>query len=100
MNLVIVGLLILILLQVAGRGVSFMGSDLVTKQGAAAAKGPASIFGLDYSLKCQASGFNPDSAFYSKSLTPGGFCGEQAYVRNQIRDFSIEGGIGGSLLDK
>ncbi len=100
MNLVIVGLLILILLQVAGRGVSMMGSNLATVQGEAAASGPSSIFGLKYDLGCQASGFNPKSAFYSKSLTPGGFCGEQDYVRNQIRDFKIEGGIGGSLLDK
>lgn len=74
--------------------------DLSTSQGDAASKGPSSIFGLKNSLGCQPSGYNPDSAYYSKSLTPGGLCGDEDFVRNQQRDYTIEGGIGGSLLSK
>ena len=97
MNLVIIGLLVIILLQVAGRGVS--GFDLVTTPGEGLSSGPSSIFGLRHDIKCTAGGYNPNSAYYSKSLTPGGWCGDMDYVRNQERDFTIEN-IGGSLLSK
>jgi hypothetical protein len=33
-------------------------------------------------------------------LTPGGLCGDGEAVQSQLRDFSIENGIGGSLLEK
>jgi hypothetical protein len=100
-KVVIVGLLLLILYFVTiGRGVSRMGANISTTQGAMASAGPASIFDLQHKLKCVAGGFNPESAFYSKSLTPGGFCGDMDWVRNQQRDFEIAGGIGGSLLSK
>jgi hypothetical protein len=33
-------------------------------------------------------------------MTPGGLCGDGDMIREQIRDFSIEGGIGGSLLER
>jgi hypothetical protein len=97
MNIVIIGLLVIILLQVMGRGVS--GFDLVTTPGKGLSSGPSSIYGLKHDVKCTASGFNPDSAYYSKSLTPGGWCGDMDFVRNQERDFTIEN-IGGSLLAK
>lgn len=100
-KIVIIGLLLLILYFVVfGRGVSRMGADLDTTQGSMAAAGPSSIFGLQHKLKCVAGGFNPDSSWYSKSLTPGGFCGDNDWIRNQQRDFEIKGGIGGSLLSK
>ncbi len=99
-KIVIVALLLLILYQVTfGTSKSYM-RDLTTSQGAEASKGPRSIFGLKNSLECQPSGYNPDSSYYSKSLTPGGLCGDDDYVRNQQRDYTIEGGIGGSLLSK
>ena len=99
-KIAIIGLLLLILYFVVfGRGVSRMG-NLDTAQGSMAAAGPSDIFGLQHKLKCVAGGFNPDSGFYSKSLTPGGFCGDNDWVRNQQRDFEIKGGIGGSLLSK
>jgi hypothetical protein len=33
-------------------------------------------------------------------MTAGGLCGDGDMVRSQIRDFSIENGIGGSLLER
>jgi hypothetical protein len=100
MNIVIIGLLLIILRQVLGRGISGYGAALTTTPGAGMSAGPSSIFGLKYDLGCTASGFNPNSAYYSKSLTPGGWCKDMEFVRNQERDYSIDGGIGGSLLSK
>ena len=74
MNVVIIGLLLLILRQVLGRGISGYGADLTTTPGAGMSAGPSSIFGLKHDISCTASGFNPKSAYYSKSLTPGGWC--------------------------
>jgi hypothetical protein len=99
MNIVIIGLLVLILRQVMVRGISGY-ADLTTTPGAGMSAGPSSIFGLKHDIKCTASGFNPDSAYYSKSLTPGGWCKDMDFVRNQERDFTIDSGIGGSLLSK
>ena len=97
-KIVVIALLLLILFQVTmGRSVSRM-SMLDTTQGSMAAAGPDSLFGLKHKLGCVAGGFNPNSSYYSKSLTPGGFCGDEDWVRNQQRDFEIKGGIGGSLL--
>jgi hypothetical protein len=100
MNLVIIALLVVILMQVMGRGVSGFGANLTTTPGSGMSSGPSSIFGLKHDLKCTASGFNPESAYYSKSLTPGGWCKDMEFVRNQERDFTIDSGIGGSLLNK
>jgi hypothetical protein len=100
MNLVIIVLLVVILMQVMGRGVSGFGAPLTTTPGSGMSSGPSSIFGLKHDLKCTASGFNPESAYYSKSLTPGGWCKDMEFVRNQERDFTIDSGIGGSLLNK
>jgi hypothetical protein len=100
MNVVIIALLFLILRQVMVRGVSGFGAALTTTPGAGMSSGPSSIFGLKHDIKCTASGFNPESAYYSKSLTPGGWCKDMDFVRNQERDFTIDNGIGGSLLSK
>ena len=100
MNIVIIGLLLVILRQVLGRGISGFGANLTTTPGAGMSAGPSSIIGLKHDISCTASGFNPQSAYYSKSLTPGGWCKDMDFVRNQERDYSIEGGIGGSLLSK
>ena len=100
-KIVMIALLLLILYQVTfgSSGRSYM-RDLSTTQGGAAASGPASILDLKTSLGCQPSGYNKDSAYYTKSLTPGGPCGDMDYVRNQQRDYEINDGIGGSLLEK
>jgi len=100
MNIVIIVLLLVILRQVMGRGISGFGANLTTTPGAGMSAGPSSIFGLKHDISCTASGFNPQSAYYSKSLTPGGWCKDMDFVRNQERDYTIEGGIGGSLLSK
>jgi hypothetical protein len=54
-----------------------------------------SIFDLKNSIECVPG--SPQSAYYTKSLTPGGICGDQAFVR-QSADAKIIGGIGGSLI--
>ena len=100
MNIVIIGLLLIILRQVLGRGISGYGAALTTTPGAGMSAGPSSIFGLKHDISCTASGFNPKSAYYSKSLTPGGWCKDMDFVRNQERDYTIDSGIGGSLLSK
>lgn len=99
-KIVMIALLLLILYQVTFGGSRSYMRDLVTTQGDAAASGPKSIFGLKGSLACQPSGYNKDSSYYTKSLTPGGLCGDEDYVRNQQRDYEIDSGIGGSLLTK
>jgi hypothetical protein len=100
MNIVIIVLLLVILRQVMGRGISGFGANLTTTPGAGMSAGPSSMFGLKHDISCTASGFNPQSAYYSKSLTPGGWCKDMDFVRNQERDYTIDGGIGGSLLSK
>jgi len=54
-----------------------------------------SIFDLKTSIECVPG--SPQSAYYTKSLTPGGICGDQAFVRKSA-DAKIIGGIGGSLI--
>ena len=53
---------------------------------------------LPYSLEC-VPGPGKDAAYYTKDLTPGGFCGDQALVRDAM-SYKILGGVGGSLLEK
>jgi len=100
-NVAILALLAMILFKLmGGRGVSGFGANLMTTPGPGMSGGPASIFDLKHKVGCTSSGFNPDSSFYSKSLTPGGLCGDMDFVRNQERDYTIDSGIGGSLLAK
>lgn len=54
---------------------------------------------LDHSLQCVV-GPGESSGYYSKGLTPGGFCGDQKLVREQMRGYRILDGIGGGLLQK
>jgi hypothetical protein len=53
---------------------------------------------LPYTLEC-VPGPGKDAAYYSKNLTPGGFCGDQALVRESM-SYKILSGVGGSLLEK
>ena len=53
---------------------------------------------LPYTLEC-VPGPGKDAAYYTKDLSPGGFCGDQALVRDSM-SYKILGGIGGSLLEK
>jgi hypothetical protein len=94
MRLAILVLVILILRQLMTRGVSGM-RGLVTSSDAGE---PGDLFMLKNKIDCTASGFNKNSAYYSRSLTPGGLCGDMDFVRTQERGYTIDGGIGGSLL--
>lgn len=55
-----------------------------------------SIFDLSYDVKC-VPGPQDTAASYTKSLTPGGFCGDQKWVAAQA-NYVITDGIGSSLL--
>ena len=57
--------------------------------------GPTSIFDLEHRID-RAPG-SPESAYYTKALTPGGICGDQKFVKDSA-DAKIIGGIGGSLI--
>ena len=100
-RLVIFGLLIAILVMlVKGRSSNYYaGSPLDTIMGAAAKGGPLDIFGAKSSLKC-VPGPDKDAAYYTEDLTPGGMCGDQEFVRDQMRDWTINSGIGGSLFER
>lgn len=54
---------------------------------------------LEHSLSCVV-GPGETSGYYSKGLTPGGFCGDQKLIREQMRGYRILDGVGGSLLQK
>jgi hypothetical protein len=97
---VIIGLLVAILVMlVQGRGSTYEAAPLVTVAGAQASKGPTSLTEIPSSLECTA-GPSEKAAYYSRGLTPGGLCGDGDMIHNQMRDFSIDGGIGGSLLER
>ena len=97
---VIIGLLVAILvLLVQGRDSTYEPAPLVTTVGAAASTGPKSLTEIPSSLDCTP-GPSEEASYYTRGLTPGGLCGDGDMVRAQIRDFSIENGIGGSLLER
>lgn len=69
--------------------------------GAVTVKSTGSIddfFNAPYKLECAPSA-EEGGAYYTKDLTPGGLCGGQDIVNNLMHRYSIEDGIGGSLLD-
>jgi len=97
---IIIGLLVAILvLLVQGRGSSYEAAPLVTVTGPVASKGPTSLAEIPSTLECTP-GPSEAASYYSRGLTPGGLCGDGDMVREQMRDFQIENGIGGSLLER
>jgi hypothetical protein len=54
-----------------------------------------SLFNLEHKLECVPGA--PKGSPYTKGLTPGGLCGAQELVRAHDA-YSIESGIGGSLI--
>lgn len=72
-----------------------MPTRLTTNDGA---EGVKSIFDLPYKPECTPG--LPGGSYYSKDLTPGGVCGAQKFVNDVMHRYTIEDGIGGSLLDK
>jgi hypothetical protein len=68
-------------------------SDLMVKSNAGE---PSEMQNLSYKLEC-VPGPQETASPYTKSLTPGGYCGIQEFVKSQA-DYVITGGIGESLL--
>jgi hypothetical protein len=99
----IIGLLLAILVMlVQGNGSktvsSYVPYPIVTQAGPSASKDPASIFETTLGLNC-VPGPSKDAAYYTQGLTPGGLCRSGEYVRDQMRDYTITGGLSGSLLE-
>ena len=57
-----------------------------------------SLLDLTYNMDCTPG--MPGGSYYSKDLTPGGICGAQEFVNSVMHGYTIEGGIGDSLLTK
>ena len=101
-NALIIGLLVTILVMlVQGQKSRYAWepAPLVTKPGPSVQAQPASLFAIRPSLECTP-GPSEKSAYLTSGLTPGGLCGDQAFIHDQMRDFAIADGIGGSLLEK
>lgn len=100
-RLVIFGLMLAILymLMKGRRSNYYGGSPLDIMMGKNASEGPKSIFDIKNDVKC-VPGPGEDAAYYTQDMTPGGLCGDQKFVRDQMRDWTISGGIGGSLFDR
>lgn len=97
---VIIGLLVAILvLLIQGRGSGFSAAPLAVSPGPEARGAPKALTEIPSSLECTP-GPSENASYYTRGLTPGGLCGDGESVRAQIRDFSIDGGIGGSLLER
>jgi len=71
-----------------------MPSSLMTNDGAQG----KTLLDLPYSMECTPG--MPGGSYYSKDLTPGGICGAQEFVNSVMHNYTIEDGIGGSLLNK
>lgn len=101
-NAVVIGLLVAILvLLVQGQKsrYTFEPAPLMVNPGPRVQAQPASLFAIKPNLECTP-GPSEKAAYLTSGLTPGGLCGDQDLVHDQMRDFAIAGGIGGSLLEK
>jgi hypothetical protein len=58
----------------------------------------ASLLKLPYTMAC-VPGPYPKGSYYTKGLLPGGICGDQAFVNAAMHEYSITGGIGGSIMN-
>lgn len=97
-NALIIGLLVLILVMLT-RQSRYEPAPLVTNPGPAVQTGPKSLFEIAPTMDCTP-GPGEKASYYTSGLTPGGLCGDQDFVREQVRDYAIADGIGGSLLEK
>ena len=97
-NALIIGLLLYILWIMSSKS-QYEPAPLVTRPGPAVKVGPKSLDAIPSSLDCTP-GPSENASYYTRGLTPGGMCGDQEYVRDQLRDYAIADGIGGSLLEK
>jgi len=100
----IIGLLMAILIMlVQGKGTCstsyYEPAPIVTVTGPNAKEDPSSIFKLNVGLDC-VPGPSENAAYYTQGLNPGGLCNSGDYVKDQMRDYTITGGISGSLLEQ
>lgn len=97
MHFIIVALLLFIVWTLMSRPSTFVlaPSDLTT---VGTKVGPKSLFDFKSDLNC-VPGPSARASYYTVGLTPGGLCGDGAWVQAQQRDYKIEKGIGGSLLE-
>ena len=102
-NAIMIGLLVAILvLLVQGQKKSsyrFEPAPLSVNPGPNAKAHSGSLFDIKPSLECTP-GPSEKASYLTSGMTPGAVCGDQELVRDQIRDFAIVDGIGGSLLEK
>jgi hypothetical protein len=99
-NALIIGLLVAILMMmVRDQKSGYASAPLLTVPGPSAKKQTGSLFDIKPSLDCTP-GPGEKASYLTSGLTPGGLCGDQAYIHDQIRDYAISDGIGGSLLEK
>ena len=99
----IIGLLLAILVILVqgatARSSTYEPAPLTIVSGPNVSADPKSIFDIKPSLDCVA-GPSKDAAYYSSGLTPGGLCNSGEYVKDNMRDYAIADGVGGSLLEK
>lgn len=99
----IIGLLLAILVILVqgatARSSTYEPAPLTIVAGPNVSADPKSIFDIKPSLDCVA-GPSKDAAYYSSGLTPGGLCNSGEYVKDNMRDYAIADGVGGSLLEK
>jgi len=97
----IIGLLvaILVLLVRGARSSGYSGADITITPGPNVQKDPKSLFEIKPSMECTP-GPSEKADYYTLGLTPGGLCGGSDMVRDQMRDYAIADGVGGSLLEK
>ena len=96
---IITGLIVLMVLgsifgrsgYTLGPGLSLGSLSVMSKAGEA-----SEMQNLPYKLEC-VPGPQETASAYTRSLTPGGYCGIQEFVNSQA-DYEITGGIGESLL--
>ena len=91
----VVILIVVAVSALAKSGYALAPQDLTITQDKTGEKA-GSIFDLPYDVKC-VPGPQDTAASYSKSLTPGGICGDQQWVAAQST-YTITDGIGSSLL--
>jgi hypothetical protein len=97
---IIIGLLVAILVMVVqGSKSGYEPSPLLVNAGPAARKTNGDIFTLSDRVDC-VPGPSDTADYYTVGLTPGGVCGGSAMIRDQMRDYTIADGVGGSLLEK
>ena len=95
-HLVIIGLLLMIIYRMYQPSMfALHPSEMVTT---GTGIPPSALFNMNPDLSC-VPGPAARASYYTRGLTPGGLCGDGNWVHDQQRKWSIQSGIGGSLLE-